>query len=133
MPYSDWLEAQILNYVYRGVAWTPPSIWYVALFTAAPTDAGGGGTEVSGGAYARVAITSNTSNWNAPTTGGLIDNVNPVAFPTATANWGNVVAVALMTAATGGNLGPWTTISSTAVNSGQTATFAAGALDVTQD
>lgn len=132
MPWSDWLEQQVLNHAFRGVAWTAPTTWYVALFTAAPSDTGGG-TEVTGGSYARVAITSATGSWNAPSLAGLIDNVGAVTFPTATANWGNVVAVGLMTASSGGNLGPYVTISSTAVNSGSTASFAAGALDITLD
>jgi hypothetical protein len=132
MPYSDWLEQQILNYAFRGVAWTPPATWYAALFTVAPTDSGGG-TEVTGGSYARVAITSNTSNWNAPTTNGLIDNTSPVSFPTATANWGDVVAVALFTASSGGNMGPYKVITATTVNNGQTASLGNGNLDVTLD
>ncbi len=132
MPYTDYLEAKILNHLLRGVAWTMPTTQYVGLFTAAPNDAGGG-TEVTGGSYARVAITCNTTNWNAPTTAGLSDNANAVTFPAATANWGTIVAVGLFDAASGGNLEAYVTIAGQAVNSGQTASFAAGALDVTCD
>lgn len=132
MPYTDYLEAKILNHLLRNTAWTIPTTQYFALFTAAPNDAGGG-TEVSGGSYARVAVTCNTTNWNAPTTGGLCDNTGAITFPTATASWGNIVAVGMFDAASGGNLEAYVTISSTAVNSGQTASFAAGALDVTCD
>lgn len=47
-------------------AWgySPPAI-YVGLFTAAPTDAGGG-TEASGGSYARVQMTQADATWSAP-------------------------------------------------------------------
>lgn len=87
--------------------------WHVALFTAAPSDAGGG-TEVSGGSYARVAVPRTLAAWSgtqgAGTTtastgsGGRSSNNNPIVFPAATANWGTVTHVALFDAATGGNM-----------------------------
>lgn len=46
------------------VAYAPPAI-YVGLFTAAPTDAGGG-TECTGGSYARVQMTQADGTWGAP-------------------------------------------------------------------
>lgn len=89
---------------------------YVALFTTAPTDdTGAGAVEVSGGAYARVATTTGTSGtWGAaststdPTTLSNSGTTNAaITFPTATANWGTVVAFGLYDAATGGNLLAW--------------------------
>lgn len=128
---SDYLENAIINHIFRGTTFTAPTTLYIALYTAAPTDAGGG-TEVTGGSYARVAVTCNTSNWAATSgTNGLTSNSNAITFPTATANWGNVVAIGIFDAASGGNLLIWLTQSSIAVNSGQTASFAAGALSVT--
>ena len=50
--FSDYLEDKIIDHILRAQAFTPPATIYVGLFTAAPSDAGGG-TEVSGGAYAR--------------------------------------------------------------------------------
>ena len=50
--FSDFLETKVLDHVFGGTAYTAPTTLYVALYTAAPTDSGGG-TEVSGGAYAR--------------------------------------------------------------------------------
>jgi len=61
---SDYLENTILDLVYGGVAYTPPAILYVALFSVAPTDAGGG-TELSGGGYARVAVPNDLTNFPA--------------------------------------------------------------------
>jgi hypothetical protein len=106
---------------------------YVALFTAAPSDAGGG-TEVSGGSYARVAVAPADANWTAPdNVGGHTDNVAAVTFPTPTANWGTVTHFAIFDRLTGGNLllhgilaAPKT------VNNGDPApSFAIGALDIT--
>ncbi len=128
---SDYLEGAIINHIFRGTSFAAPSTLYVALYTAAPTDAGGG-TEVSGGSYARVAVTCNTTNWAAPgATNGTTSNSNAITFPAATANWGSIVAVGIFDAASGGNLLIWLTQSSIAVNSGQTASFASGALSVT--
>lgn len=128
---TNYLEDAIINHIFRGTTFSAPTTLYVALFTAAPTDAGGG-TEVTGGSYARVAVPCNTTNWAATSGGnGVTSNSNAITFPTATANWGNVVAVAFMDAASGGNMLIYLSQSSTAVNSGQTASFAAGQLSVT--
>lgn len=128
---SDFLEAALLNHVFRTTAYTQPTNVHVALFTAAPSDTGGG-TEVSGGAYARVQVARADAQWNAPGAAGLIDNVNAITFPTATASWGTVTHVGIFDAATAGNLlmhGALT--ASKTVASGDTFSFAAGALDIT--
>ena len=52
MEFSDYLENKVVGHVFGGSAYTAPSTLYVALYTSAPSDTGGG-TEVSGGAYAR--------------------------------------------------------------------------------
>ena len=71
--------------------------YYLALFTAAPSETGGG-TEVSGGAYARKAVTfGNPSS-------GTMKNSAAIEFATATSNWGTAVAWGLFDAVTGGDL-----------------------------
>ena len=52
--FSDYLEDKVLDHVFGGVAYTQPTK-HVALYTVAPTDTGGG-TEVTGGAYARQSV-----------------------------------------------------------------------------
>lgn len=106
---------------------------YVALFTAAPSDAGGG-TEVSGGAYARVALQPLDANWTAPdATGGLTDNAVAITFPAPTANWGTVSHFAIFDRLTGGNMLIWKALTTAkTINNGDAApSFAVGALDVT--
>ena len=100
---SHYLELELLNAVLRGAAFTPPAAVYVALFTAAPTDAGGG-TEVTGGAYARTAATFAAAVSGGASSGSTIANSADVVFPTATAAWGTVVAVGIYDAASAGNL-----------------------------
>jgi hypothetical protein len=129
---SDYLENQLLDHVLGGPDYTRPATVYVALYTVAPTDVGGG-TEVSDGSYARVAVVNNATNWPAAS-GGATANGTEVTFPTATADWGECVAFAILDADSGGNFLYWgdLTVAKT-VNNGDTAKFAVGALDVTED
>lgn len=132
MSKSDYLENELLDHVLGAAAYSAPATVNVALYTAAPTDAGGG-TEVSGGSYARVAITNNATNWPAAASGSK-SNGTTITFPTATADWGTVVAFGLWDAASGGNLLYWGTLSaSKVINSGNTASFAVGALTILED
>lgn len=93
---SDYVENLSLNWLLTTSAATRPSAWYVALFTTDPTDAGTG-TEVTGGSYARKAVTFNVTNDTAV-------NAANVLFDTATASWGAISHVAVYDAATGGHL-----------------------------
>lgn len=54
---SNYLEDAIIDHVFRNTALTSPTTVYVALFTAVSDAEAGTGTEVSGGAYARQAVT----------------------------------------------------------------------------
>lgn len=140
---SDYLENKLVDHVLRGQTLTPPATLYVALFTAAPSDAGGG-TEVSGGAYARVTVTGSLANWagtqsagstTASTgTGGQTSNNAAVTFPAPSgANWGAVTHFGIFDASTAGNLLFWAALTTPkTINDGDAApSFAAGALTVT--
>jgi hypothetical protein len=128
--FSDFLELELLDHVFGNAAYTAPATLYVALFTAAPTDAGGG-TEVTGGSYARKAVTNNSTNFPAASAGAK-SNGAAITFVQATASWGTVVAFAIFDASSGGNMLGWADLSaSVAIASGDTATFAIGDLDIT--
>lgn len=94
---SNYLELKILEHTLGITAYTAPSTVYLALFTTDPTDAGTG-TEVSGGGYARQAI-----SWNAPASGAA-DNSADVTFPQATADYGTVSHIGIYDASSAGNL-----------------------------
>ena len=129
---SDFLENELLDHMLGNAAYTAPATVYVALFTVAPTDAGGG-TEVSGGAYARVTVANNATNFPAAS-GGAKSNGTEITFAQATASWGTVVAFGIFDALTLGNLLYWATLTTNkTIDSGDTAKFAVGDLDVTED
>jgi hypothetical protein len=128
---SDYLENKIIDWLLRGQSFVPPANCYFALFTATPTDAGGG-TEVSGGSYARAAVTSSLANWagtqaTASTsassgTSGTTSNNSVITFPAPTGNWGTIVALAIMDAPTSGNILLYSPLTvSRTVNSGESA------------
>jgi len=93
----------LLNHIFAAGAFTPPVTWYLGLFTTLPDDAGAGGVEVTGGSYARVAVTANATNFPVAS-GGLISNGVTFTFPTASAGWGTIVGVGFFDASTAGNL-----------------------------
>ena len=129
---SDFLENELLDHVLGNAAWSAPATVYIALYTAAPSDSGGG-TEVTGGSYARKAVTNNATNWPAAS-GGAKANGTTITFVTATANWGTVVAFGIFDASSGGNLLYWADLTaSKTVDNGDTAEFPVGNLDVTED
>jgi hypothetical protein len=100
---------------------------YVSLHTADPTTTGG--SEVSGGAYARQGPVAFTNAGNEPT---VASNSVIVSFPTATAAWGTIGWFGLWSAATAGTYnggGPLSTPKP--VNSGDQVRFLTGSLTVT--
>lgn len=89
------LANSLLDQILRAVSYTPPGSVYLALFTTSPTSSGGG-TEVVGGSYARVALTF------AATSGGATSNAAQVQIlnmPAVT-----VVGMAVMSASSGGTM-----------------------------
>jgi len=96
MSMSDAFETITLQWLFTASAVTRPTVWYLALYTVAPTDAGGG-TECSGTSYARQSFTLSVS-------GDTATNTANVEYPTAGGAWGTIVAVGVFTAATAGTL-----------------------------
>jgi hypothetical protein len=105
---SNYLEEAVLNHVFRNIALGSPATTYLALYTTDPGEADAG-VEVSGGAYARQAVT-----FGAPSQVGgkaTIKNSVEIVFPVATADWGLIVFVGVRDTLTVGNLlyyGPMT-------------------------
>jgi len=94
---STYLEDALINATLRNTTYTSVATVYVSLWTSDPTDAGSG-TEVSGGSYARTAVT-----FGAPSS-GVSTNSGDVTFPTATGSWGTVGWIGINDALSSGNL-----------------------------
>jgi hypothetical protein len=138
---SDYVENKVIDLLFRGQAFTAPSTIYVGLSTAACSDSSVG-TEVSGGSYARVSITASLANFAGTQsagsttassgTGGQTSNNAAVNFATPTAGWGTVTHWFLIDASSGGNLLVCATLTtSKTINTGDTVSFAIGAMTVT--
>ena len=130
--FSNYLELELLDHVYGGADYSRPATLYVALFSVDPSDAGGG-TELSGDGYERVAVTNNSTNWPAADAGAK-SNGAAITFPTATGDWDEVTAHGIFDHATAGNLLSWgeLTVNKTALT-GDTIVFNIGDLDITLD
>jgi hypothetical protein len=146
---TNFMENKLIDFLFRGqalgitgasaAAGTGPTSVYVALFTANPTDAAGG-TEVTGGSYARVQVVASLANWagtqsagsTTASTGttGTTSNNNAITFPAPSANWGVITGAALFDAASSGNMLSFSALgASKTVNNGDAApSFPAGSL-----
>lgn len=134
---TDFAENKIVDATLRAQAIGTPVTWYVALYTVCPTDSTAG-TEVSGGAYARVAVTAGLAAFSGTQgagttlastgTSGTVSNNAAWTFPTPTLGWGTVVCWGITDAATLGNIWIYAplTVNKT-INTGDAVSFAAGA------
>jgi hypothetical protein len=125
---SNFAEKLLLDWLMTTGSASRPTAWHLALYTAAPSDSGGG-TEVSGNGYARQALTFAA----AASPDGTTENTGPVSFTASgSGGFGTVTHVGIFDAATSGNLlwhGAMTTPRT--VNDTDTLTFAAGAVSLT--
>jgi hypothetical protein len=127
--FSDYTENLVLNWLLTTNSATRPTAWYVGLFTAAPSDTGGG-TEVTGNAYARVATGTISVSGTAPTTA---TNSAAIEFAAASGgNWGTVTHAAIFDASTSGNMLAWAALTtSRTINDGDVFRIPASSLTVT--
>lgn len=124
---SDYAEKLLLDWMMTTGSATRPTAWYVALYTAAPSDSGGG-TEVSTGGYARQSVAFDAAS----SPGGTTSNSGVVSWTASGANYGTVTHIGIFDASTSGNLlwhGALT--ASKVVNDGDTLEFAVGNIDLT--
>ncbi len=127
--FTDYTENLVLNFLLTTNTATRPTAWYVGLFTAAPSDTGGG-PEVSGNGYARVATGTISVSGTSPTTA---TNAAAIEFAAASGgNWGSIGWAAIFDASTGGNMIAWAALSTArTINNGDVLRIPAGDLDVT--
>lgn len=126
---TNFAEDLVLDWLFTSAAATRPTSWFVALYTVAPGEAGGG-TEVSGGSYARQSAAFTVSG-TAPTSAV---NTSAIEFPTATGSWGTIVAAGIFDASTAGNLIAFANLTaSKTIATGDVLRFNASTLSITLD
>lgn len=123
MSISDDAGADFLNLDFNGASYTPPATWYVGFR--------GNGSELSGFGYARVALTTNSTNF--PVTAVKVIS-NGVEFETPEASggdWAQADEVGLWDASTGGDPRYYDLLDApfTLLN-GRKRTFAVGAMQI---
>lgn len=121
----DSRERSIADSQFGGGATTwAPATWFLGISTTTPAGDGTGFTEPSGGAYARVSITNNATNFPAAVTvSGITTKQNGIkfTFPNPTASWGLITYCGFFTASTGGVPEYWFQLDvAITVNSGNT-------------
>lgn len=138
MPLTDAYEQQLLDGILGDPDFVQEDLW-VGLSSTTPNDAGGNVTEPSGGAYARVAIS--TTAGGAPLFGAAAgtapaekSNSGAITFTAASADWvagANLTHLVIFNAATVGTCRAWGALAvAKPVLNGDTASFPIGALDL---
>jgi hypothetical protein len=126
MSFSNTYETNVLTWTFTNGAVTRPTAWYLGLFTSDPGEAQGG-TEVSGGAYVREAVTFSV-------TGDTATNSAAVEWPVATGSWGTITHIAVYDALTGGNQIAYAALAiAKTIATGDVLRVPAGDLDITLD
>lgn len=136
---TDYAENKTVDALLRGQSLSAPATMYIGLATDTCSDSGAG-TEPSGNAYARVAVTSSLANWAGTQsagstvassgTGGTTSNNSAITWAASTGAWGNLQSVRWYDAASAGN--SWVCINLTSAlnvsGAGFTVQFTAGQL-----
>jgi hypothetical protein len=138
---SDWSENNLVDFLFRAQTWTVGADLHFGLSTAGCSDSSVG-TEVTGGNYARVAVTRSLANFAGTQsagstiassgTGGVTSNNAAISWGTVT--WSATVShFFVATASSGGNIVLCKAITggSKTVNSGDTVQFGTGAFTLT--
>lgn len=126
--FTDFTENLVLNWLFTTNTATRPTAWYVGLFTAAPSDTGGG-TEVTGSGYARKATGTITVSGTATTA----TNDAAIEFdPASGGDWGTITHAAIFDAETGGNMLAWAELTTArTINDGDVFRVPASSLTIT--
>ncbi len=143
---NTW-ETDLLKLVFQNIACTlvgdaagllpsaAPGNLYISLHTADPGEGGAQNTtEAAYGSYARVAVVRSAVGWTVAS--GACENAAAIDFPACTSGSETLTHFGIGTASTGGAgklLYKGALSPNIAISTGITPSFAAGALDVTED
>ena len=103
MAITYYSANRVLDKNFGGTAYSEPATYYFGLSTTTIQIDGTGATEPAGGAYARVALTNNKTNWGTASNAALT-NSTAVTFPESSGSWGTITYVGMWDASTAGNI-----------------------------
>ena len=123
---SDYLENKLLDHTLGNSAYAQPTV-YVGLYTAVTgLETNSPSAEVSGNAYTRKAASFGASS------GGSCSTDGTITFDAASGNWGTITHVAVLDAATTGNVLFYGAVtSSKTIETGDTFQISSGNLTIT--
>ena len=122
---TNYLENKLIDHFLGTASYTMPTDVYVALFTVSPGESGGG-TEVTGGSYARQIATFSAASSGATSNDS---NIDFTGMPAAT-----TVAIGIFDALTSGNMLLYGTLTANkTTDAGDTLRIATGDLDISID
>ena len=132
--FSSDLEDKVMNHILGGSDYARLATVYLALYTAAPTEAGGGTEVTSSNGYTRLAITNNATNFPASSGGQKSNGIAFTFTPASGGSWGTVSHWAIMSAASGGSILFFGALNATKlINDTDTLSFAIGQLNILLD
>jgi hypothetical protein len=130
MSSTNFAENKILDQLFGATALTPVANYFVGLSTSTPNETGGGITEPSSGAYARVQIANNKTTFGTASAGALT-NAIAISFAESTASWGTITHIVFYDALNSGNVWFWEALPvSKSVAAYTTVYFSVGSLTI---
>lgn len=139
---TNLAETNLLELLFQNVDWenigdaaglqnsAAAGNFYVALFTADPTDAGSTANEAAFTNYARQPVVRSAAGWTVAS--DVVSNAAEIAFPESGSGPEVITHAAIMTAVSGGDMILHVALdNSRTVNSGTTLRFSIGALTFT--
>ena len=128
MSAPNAMESKVADHILGTASYTMPADVYLALFTAAPGEAGGGTEVTASNGYARALITFGAA------VDGLAESNLEVVFTASGGNWGTVTHFAIMDASTSGNMITYAQLDEPRiVNNGDSIKFRVGDVKVQVD
>jgi|WetSurSiteA1Bulk_404760.scaffolds.fasta_scaffold00605_9 hypothetical protein len=126
---TDYLENKLINHLLLNTNYSSPAAAYLALYTATPSDIRTG-TEVistvSASSYTRQNISGNMT-----VSGSYAYNSTKITFPEAMSDWGTILGVGIMDAATSGCILFWGKMNNTiTINTGEVFSINPGMLSI---
>jgi hypothetical protein len=119
----------LLTARFNAAALATVTTYYLELYTATPSDTGGG-TETVYTNYVRVAITNNATNY-ATVSAGAVNVATATTFATCGATGATLTQAGLNTASSAGTLAYWGDLTaSQVIANGNTPSFAANSITV---